>query len=468
MIKRMSTTEDHDISLRELLAKIPLRESILTAIIALFVLTRLWWFVCFGAVETGATGYFAGFAQKGIDARQAVYRDFSFEYPPAAWWVVAIPRLMDSQTYPHSRAPAEVGREFRGKYAFWFRAELLLADVGCLGLLMVIGRTISTTAEWLLPTAYAMITIAQPTFLYDALDIGLLLCLLLSATCWLRSLDSSSTAGYWAATSYLFLGLGISFKIVPVVFVPFLLMADLRAIGFSRPLAWRVLLLAIGALGPFLIYAPSAGWGVMGLFRYHGERGINLESTWGSLMLAAMAFGVQCKAIESHISYDLIGPWSDALKILSSIAPLLAGALLGLWAALRGRQFDRRLALDAAILALVNSVVLSNVYSSYYANWLLPLALLLALNTLSPSWIRWCGFAVLVAAICAISGWLVPSHYHVGLATLETVPVAFCVIRSACLVGLAAVLNWEFFLAKRNCKEIATAAEPLTVTASNS
>jgi hypothetical protein len=440
-----------DYQLGDLLARVPVRESTLTATVVLFVLTRLWWWLFFGT--NGGPGYFAQCAQQGVDRGQAVYRDFSFEYPPLAWWAVAAPRLIDSTAYPETRVSAETAFQFRIWYFGWFQGEMCLLDVICFGLLLAIGRRISVTAEWVLPAAYAVTTIAQPYFIYCALDIGLLMFFLLCIECWLRSLETSRAdfghpsraANRWAAAAYLFLGLGISFKIMPVVFVPFLLLADLRAIGCSRPLAWRLLLLCVGAVGPFLIYVPSAGWGVLGLFKYHSERGINIESTWGGAMLAAELLGVPYQAIESHVAYDLVGPWSSVLRTISSIVLLLSAAMLGLWSIARGKRFDRRLAIDTAILALVNSVALSHVYSTYYADWLVPLALLLALNIFPRSPLAWCVFAVLIATICATSSWVFPRHYETGLARLETLPVVLCAIRSACLAGLALLLNIHFF-----------------------
>ena len=67
------------------------------------------------------------------------------------------------------------------------------------------------------------------------------------------------------------------------------------------------------------------------------------------------------------------------------------GGSLGLWALLRGKRFDRRQALDAAMLALLNITVLAHVISPQYLNWLLPLAILLALSTLPGAWVSGAG-----------------------------------------------------------------------------
>jgi hypothetical protein len=365
---------------------------------------------------------------------------------------VAAPRWIDSTAYPETRVPPQKAVQFRTWYFGWFQAEMCLADAICFGLLLSIGRRISATAEWLLPAVYSLVTMAQPFFIY-LLDIALLMFYLLCIECWLRSLEISPAdfgahrraANRWAAAAYLFLGLGISFKIMPVVFVPFLVLADLRAIGCSRRLAWRLVLLSVAAAGPFLVYLPSAGWGVFALFKYHSERGVNVESTWGGAMLVAQLLGAPYEAIESHLAYDMVGPWSGLLRTASSLTLLLSGAALGLWSIARGKRFDRRLAIDTAILALVNSAALSHVYSTYYALWLLPLALLLALNTFPLSPLAWCLFAALVATICATSSWVFPRHYETGLAKLDTLPVVLCAIRGACLAGLALLLNIGFF-----------------------
>ena len=99
------------------------------------------------------------------------------------------------------------------------------------------------TAQWVLPAAYTLLTVAQPHLIYDRLDIVLLMFFLLCIECHLRSLENSAAnfgklsrarnrrAELWGMASYLFLGLGISFKIMPVIFVPFLLLADLCAAG---------------------------------------------------------------------------------------------------------------------------------------------------------------------------------------------------------------------------------------------
>ena len=248
----------------------------------------------------------------------------------------------------------------------------------------------------------------------------LLLFFLLCAYCWMRSLEGSPYRDWWACTSYLFLGLGISFKIMPALWAPFLLLADVRATQGAWRMTNRVLLLVLGAAGPFLIQMRTAGWSVLYLFQYHSERPIHMESVWGSAMLVARAFGVPCEVSHSYGGYNLVGQWEPAWKAVAIVSAAAAGLALGLWALRRGQRFDRGTALDCAYLALVNSTVLSTVYSPQYLNWLLPISLLLAMSVLPKRWEAWCAFAALAIVIVGFTSWLYPWHYsgETGLVAL--------------------------------------------------
>ena len=88
--------------------------------------------------------------------------------------------------------------------------------------------------------------------------------------------------------------------------------------------------------------------------------------------------------------------------------------------------------------------MLSHVFSPQYLIWLLPLALLLALNIFPRGRAVWWVFSVLAVAILALSGWIWPYHHH-ELTQLQSSLVTLAVTRSACLAALAALLNVCFF-----------------------
>ena len=166
-------------------------------------------------------------------------------------------------------------------------------------------------------------------------------------------------------------------------------------------------------------------------------------------MLLARTFGVPCEISHSHGGYNLMGEWEPAWKAVAIALAVASSLALGLWALLRGQRFDRRTALDSAYLALVNSTVLSTVFSPQYLNWLLPISLLLAMSILPKRWVPWSAFATLAIVIVGITSWLYPYHYSIGegLVKLAPFPVALSEIRSACLVELALGLSL-YFLAR--------------------
>jgi hypothetical protein len=440
------TTDVEDFDFSDFAARFLNRELLLSLVILAFLGTRLWLLAGFDALLSDTRTYGHN-ARLGIDCRQAAYRDFRVGYPPLAWWLMTVPRVVESERYTEPTLRTALFPEYYTSYRWWFHLELFLVDVLCFGLMFLIGRQISRVALWLLPLAYTAITIAQPHLLYDRLDIGLLLFFLLGVYCWQRSLEPSPLTDRWACASYLFLGLGFSFKILSILWVPFLLVADWQATKSAWKMTQRLAWLAVGAAGPFLIQARTSGWSVFFPFRHHGERGIQMESVWGSVLLIARRLGVPCEVTHSHGGFNLTGELAPTMKIVAIASVLTTGLSLGIWALLRGRRFDRSMALDCAYLALINSIVLATVFSPQYLDWIVPISLLLALSVLPKHWAAWCAFAVPIVAALAISSWLFPYHYRddQGLVKLGALAVLLSEIRSGCLLALAFGLSVGFF-----------------------
>ena len=409
-----------------------------------FIATRCWVLAAFEPTPTDIVHYQES-ARRGIDCGWVPYRDFLMEYPPVAYWVMTVPRLIDRQSYAGDRGSPEAIQALTVHYGRWFRAEMLVADVICFGLLLWLAGRQLPRAAWVPPAAYAALTIAQPHLIYDRLDLGLLALILLALACWLRSLRSVH-ANLWACGAYLALGLGISFKLIPLVMVPFLLLADFQALGLGRQLLSRVATMLIAALGPFLSYAHVASTGILSMFRYHSERGIHIESLWGSILLAAARFGVPCKIKFEYGGYDVLGDWTAALKIGSLLAlPVTVGLLL-LWSVLNRRRFSHRLAIDAALVAVIDSAAVSHVFSPQYLNWILPLALVAGLALLPRRPAPWCVAAALSLIVLGITTWLYPGHYAGFVLGTDVTANWLAIGRSACLVALVGMLSGHLLL----------------------
>ena len=82
---------------------------------------------------------------------------------------------------------------------------------------------------------------------------------------------------------------------------------------------------------------PFPAPGVLGMFKFHAEREMQLESLYSTLMMIGSLFGAPVAIMHSHGAWNLSGNLSHAMKILSTI--LLLGFLAGLGS---GHFFDGR------------------------------------------------------------------------------------------------------------------------------
>ena len=287
-----------------------------------FLVSRLWLLTGFRAAG-GDLGIYEAYARMGVDEGQVAYRDFAIEYPPLAWWFIADSRRI-ARAIQTTLQPFQQWVLGYIDYAYLLRVELLAVDFLCLILLLLVGAKISAAAEWGLPAAYCLASASQPHLIYNRLDLVLLAFFLASIYCWLRSLEADGATDRWAMASYFCLGLGASFKIIPILFAPFLILADLWAVRSRGKIARRAAALAAG-LGPFAIQACVSGPAVLYLFQYHCEREIHIESVWGSVMLAARHWGYPCTSLLSHASWVLLGPLGSPLKIAAIVLAAASG-----------------------------------------------------------------------------------------------------------------------------------------------
>ena len=295
-------------------------------------------------------------------AGQVPYRDFPVEYPPAAVTVFA--------------ALAAVGSH--SGFRALFVLLMLAFDAACFALLL---RQPARAGTWAYIAATALLF---PVLYvrYDLLPAAATLgaCLLLAPIAQPpEEEDLQSEPGSEAlsrrrsAAGGGLLGLGVAWKLYPLLLVPFLFLSAFRG---RRPL--RVLLpagaaaLAVVAVSFVPVLASGAGGAVFSFLRYQGERGLQIESSYASLLLVVQSFvplGLHHQF--SHQAHDLAGP------LASAIAPAtrwlqLAAVLLASWVASR-----RRLPLARAAAAVVAAALTTaNVFSPQFLIWLVPLTAL--------------------------------------------------------------------------------------------
>lgn len=175
-------------------------------------------------------------------------------------------------------------------------------------------------------------------------------------------------------------GLAVAAKGVPIIVVPAVLVFWLAD---RRPRHAVVALSAAGLLGlAFAIPAVvAAGASVLDLVRYHAGRPLQVESTWGAILVASRAFDPASAVLDmTFSSLNVAATWDTALRIAAVVLPFawLAAVCGWLWTML-GRTHDDRargLALVAAMcVTMVGWMVFGKVFSPQYLTWIVPLAI---------------------------------------------------------------------------------------------
>ncbi len=193
----------------------------------------------------------------------------------------------------------------------------------------------------------------------------------------------------WAAVRRrpMSMGVAVAFaaaaKITPIlVIVPFCA-AD-REIWRCRS-AWARVLIGL-SLGLFVGFAPMIAVSARGFgdfLRYHGARGLQIESTYGTIVAVVKSFcGRAAPATLSFGSYNLDGRFEQWLAKASPVALLAAIAALATWFARQPREAslpsERRGLFARAGLCGISCIwLLGKVFSPQYLTWGIPFAVAL-------------------------------------------------------------------------------------------
>ena len=266
----------------------------LSCAIAAFIGTRVFFYFHLSPSFTDLKLYLK-YASKGVDQGLTPYLDFPFEYPPAAYYVIAFPRWIASERLTQDDLNGQPRAAVLKDYFHVFRTEMLLCDVAAFGLFLA---TIYKRRPELLGGAgicYVIATGILNEVLYDRFDAGLLFLLMLWAFLTISSWRENGRRVGWYAASYAVLGLGVAYKLIPAVAFPLLALADLKSIreekGVPRLLAaW--LAFGVAAFLPFVWPLITAGKSTFDFLDYHRERGIEIESIYASLLIVLGWFGV--------------------------------------------------------------------------------------------------------------------------------------------------------------------------------
>lgn len=278
----------------------------------------------------------------------APYRDFSVEYPPGFFALALLPAAIASSADDYALA-----------FSLW------------MGLLL-------TAATWLAGRTARRLDIPDDAVVrlsaFAALAVGVIC---------VRRFDAVvaiSVCGLmfgvvarrpWLAG--LLFGVGLAAKGIPLLVAPF------PIIVYVTHRHWRELAIAASSAAAVVAASivPFLDAPLVDLLRYHADRPIHVESTWGALLAIAGAV-VPVQAKLTYGSVNVLAGFDGPLRAVASVLPVAAWLALIVHAIRRGT--DERRMIRLVSVALVAYMVLGKVFSPQYLTWLLPAGVLASLT----------------------------------------------------------------------------------------
>lgn len=366
--------------------------------------------------EYSGAGLYFDYASNIFEG-QLPYRDFALEYPPLSLLFFLLPRLIASSP---------------DRYAVVFGTETLLFSLLGLFLIAVLSRRLKLV-PWKSLLIYTIALLAIGPIISRQYDIFPAVTVLLAFYAFLAGKHKTS----WAL-----LALATLTKIYPVAFVPLFLLCYIcnRQYQLIRSGIITFAITALAITIPFMISSPE---GFLTSFSYHAQRGIQIESTYSSILLLGSKLG--WLVVEPGFgfgSWNLVGPVADTLARISVI--LLPVSLLATYWLIYRRM---RLSLNPGNEILNYSLLIgtmllatSKVLSPQYIIWLCPLIPLFSGRLKHALW------AVFVV-VGALTYYIFPLHYT-ELIDLNSGMIASLLARNVLVMAMVSLLVVSLILRK--------------------
>ena len=362
----------------------------------------------------------------------APYRDIALEYPPFALIPMVVPDAL-----------WVFGPLTLNGYAWLFAGQMAVLLVA---LALVVGRIVRLRAAWPSGTSadapgnlrreqrrvgIQLLLLAVGASLALTWRFDLFPVLVATAAVWLALERRPALAG--AA-----IGVGILAKLFPLVMAPALAVVWLLPLDRSRLARYAAWVVGVAFVG-MLPFVALAGLDAFTFIGYQAERGLQIESVGGGLvLLSGLIAGAQVTLIAPFSAWEVTGTLARILLALTSAA-LIAGfaglALVG-WRRARAEAARDGGVSPATIVALCTAAILllvltNKVFSIQYVVWLVPFAALL------PARQFW-----LAAAAVALTIPIHPVLYE-ALVRQEALPILVLNVRNALLTALLGWVAWD-------------------------
>jgi hypothetical protein len=311
-----------------------------------------------------------------IRAGQVPYRDFPFEYPPAALGVMLLAVYL-----PWS-------------YATSFAVLMWLCGVGCIAAAASALRSVNAdaTRTWAALLAIGVAPLVLGSLFDTRYDLWptLLAIAAVAAAARERSILSGALLGF-----------GFAAKLWPAVLLPIVAVHLWRRRGQNAALALlgAFVVVVAACFLPFAVLAPD---GLHAMFSDQLNRPLQVESLGAGVLMAAEHLGLRpLTTINSHGAQALSGRGAGLAADLSTVLEIAAVVAVWILHALR-RRTDGEGLLLAAAAAVTALVAFDKVLSPQYLIWLVPFvflvrggngilagALLLLALGLTQTWFPW-------------------------------------------------------------------------------
>lgn len=313
----------------------------------------------------GDTGAYEGWAGRILGEHLNPYSEVGIEYPPGA--------------LPFIVAPG-VDKPLDDTYRTRFVLSMIAVDVvGLLVLLLLARRWGSLVGPWVW---VAVVPLLGP-IAYNRLD-------LVPAVATILAVERLSARSWFGGGGWL--GYGAMAKVYPALFLPVVWAATRR-----RQLLVGAAVVAALFLVPYVGFLDDVYRNVIG---YHTDRGIQIESLWGLVLLLASKLGHTIGINYSFGALHVDSSAASAMKLASgvlSLAALAAGAWLAHRLVRSGRDASAPETMGIMFTTLAGTIALGTVFSPQFMLWLGALAA--AALCQRDSWLRIPALAVLPIAV---------------------------------------------------------------------
>jgi hypothetical protein len=387
---------------------------------AVFIATRI---LCFLLVAPNWSDIpiYSQFSQNILDG-QTPYEDFAIEYPPIALIIFIIPGLL---------------AKVLGNYLTSYRLVMLLFDLGNLWLLnrlvnCLTGKNERIALKPLL--LYLILTGLSFQLLYDRFDIAVAFMLLLA-------IYLAIVKNQWLA-AYITMWIAVLLKVFPIILIPLFWLIHSKILNSKRKSTVELSI----ATAIFIILSWGAGicfgpwW--ESIIAYHGGRGIQIESIYGSIASIAAIMGVPYTINHGFGSYNIENSFTPFLVSLSPFVTF-AAILFGYYLAYQTLAFARGKiqiykASISGILAVLSMFIIANkVLSPQYFLWLFPFVALLNNR------IKYSDALAICWSFVAIATAILFPYYYPEMVMQKFSGIIPLVLRNISLVVIFALLSFS-------------------------